>query len=57
MSYKVTVKIGDYMESFHFDSNDERSEFIEITRDMNPKVQVITEEEDSDSVQMKYSTI
>ncbi|MCP4911671.1 MAG: hypothetical protein GY909_01020 [Oligoflexia bacterium] len=57
MSFNVTVKIGDYMEKFEFGTVEERHEFIEVTKEMNPKVQLITEEEELESHQKTYACL
>jgi len=46
MNYNVTIKFEKYTAEFSFDTEDERNEFIQVTREMHPQMEVICSESD-----------
>jgi hypothetical protein len=44
MKYCVAIKLNDYSAEFSFDSNQEREEFIAVTRALHPEVEILLSE-------------
>lgn len=45
MKYYVAIKRGEFTEKFCFENEAEREEFIQVTREMHPHVEVLLSEE------------
>ncbi len=41
MSYSVAIKFEEYTAEFSFDTVDEREEFISVTREMHPNMEIL----------------
>jgi|GEM_PF-5328483 len=46
MRFHVAIKIPNYTAQFSFETEEEREEFIQITRESHPNVEVVCSEED-----------
>ena len=46
MVYSVAVKFEEYTAEFSFDSKEEREEFIQITLEMHPNMEIICQNKD-----------
>lgn len=47
MSYNVAIKFEEYTAEFSFDTSAERDEFIQVTREMHPKMEILCSESDN----------
>lgn len=46
MKFYVAIKRDEFTEKFCFEDESERKEFIEVTRQMNPEVEILLSEEE-----------
>ncbi len=44
MSYNVAIKFEEYTAEFSFNSEAEREEFIQVTREMHPHMEILCSE-------------
>tara|TARA_Y100000780_G_scaffold159130_1_gene144289 strand:- start:188167 stop:188325 length:159 start_codon:yes stop_codon:yes gene_type:complete len=44
MGFNVAIKFEEYTAEFSFDSAEEREEFIQVTREMHPEMEIICTE-------------
>lgn len=46
MSYNVAIKFEEYTAEFSFNTEAEREEFIQVTREMHPNMEILCSESD-----------
>ncbi len=50
MGYNVAIKFDEYTAEFTFDTEEEREEFIQVTREMHPDMEIICSESNKTAV-------
>lgn len=54
MKYFVAIKKNEYTQKFCFDTEAQREEFIQVTREMHPQIEFLLSEQDENEVKQPF---
>lgn len=54
MKYYVAIKKDEYTDEFCFESESERNEFIQVTREMHPDVEFLLRDKSDTEISIPY---